>query len=87
MHKLWALKTGDKVMQKNVGSIDRAIRALVGIALLAAYLLGGIQGTLGIVVLVAGIVMLGTAAIGWCPPYSLLGINTCGVKQEPKPTV
>lgn len=74
-------------MQKNVGSIDRAIRALVGIALLAVYLLDGIQGTLGIVVLVAGIVMLGTAAIGWCPPYSLLGINTCGVKQDPKPSV
>lgn len=74
-------------MQKNVGSIDRAIRALVGIALLAAYLLGGIQGTLEIVVLVAGIVMLGTAVIGWCPPYSLLGINTCGVKQDPKPSV
>lgn len=73
-------------MQKNVGSIDRAIRALVGVALLAANLLGGIQGTLGIVVLVAGIVMLGTAAIGWCPPYSLLGINTCGVKQDPKPS-
>lgn len=74
-------------MQKNVGSIDRAIRALVGIALLAVYLLGGIQGALGIVVLVAGIVMLGTAAVGWCPPYSLLGINTCGVKQDPKPSV
>lgn len=74
-------------MQKNVGSIDRAIRALVGIALLAVYLLGGIQGVLGIVVLVAGIVMLGTAAVGWCPPYSLLGINTCGVKQDPKPSV
>lgn len=74
-------------MQKNVGSIDRAIRALVGIVLLAAYLLGGIQGMLGIVVLVAGIVMLGTAAIGWCPPYSLLGINTCGVKQDPKPSI
>ena len=73
-------------MQKNVGSIDRAIRALVGIALLAAYLLGGIQDTLGIVALVAGIVMLGTAAIGWCPPYSLLGINTCGAKQDPRPS-
>lgn len=71
-------------MQKNVGSIDRAIRALVGIALLAVYFIGGLQGALGIVALVAGIVMLGTAAIGWCPPYSLLGINTCGVKQDPK---
>ena len=71
-------------MQKNVGSIDRAIRALVGIALLAVYFLGSVQGTLGIVALVVGTVMLGTAAIGWCPPYSLLGINTCGVKQSPK---
>ena len=71
-------------MQKNVGTIDRAIRALAGIALLAAYFLGGVQGTAGIVALVAGFVMLGTAAIGWCPPYALLGINTCGVKQNPK---
>ena len=71
-------------MQKNVGSIDRTIRAVVGIALLAAYFLGAVQGTLGIVAKVIGIVMLGTAALGWCPPYSLLGINTCGVKQDPK---
>lgn len=73
-------------MQKNVGSIDRGIRALVGIVLLAVYFLGAVGGTLGIVALVAGIVLLGTAAIGWCPPYSLLGINTCGVKQDPKPS-
>ena len=73
-------------MQKNVGSIDRAIRALVGIVLLAVYFLGAVGGTLGIVALVAGIVMLGTAAIGWCPPYALLGINTCGVKNDPKPS-
>lgn len=71
-------------MQKNVGSIDRAIRALVGIALLAVYFLGVVQGTLGIVAVVVGFVMLGTAAIGWCPPYSLLGINTCGIKRSPK---
>jgi quinol-cytochrome oxidoreductase complex cytochrome b subunit len=69
-------------MQKKVGSIDREIRALVGVALLAAFFLGAIKGTLGIVGLVVGVVMLGTAAIGWCPPYSLLGINTCGVKQK-----
>ena len=69
-------------MQKNVGSIDRVIRALVGIALLAVFFLGTLQGTLGIVALVVGIVMLGTAAMGWCPPYALLGINTCGVRHK-----
>ena len=71
-------------MKKNVGSVDRAIRALAGLALLAVYFTGAVQGTLGIVAIVVGIVLLGTAAIGWCPPYALLGINTCGVKQGPK---
>ena len=71
-------------MQKNVGSADRTIRILVGIALLAVYFLGVLQGTLGIVALVVGVVMIGTAAIGWCPPYSLLGINTCSSKQDPE---
>lgn len=71
-------------MQKNVGSIDRAIRAVAGVALLALYFLGGVQGTLGVVALVFGIVLLGTAALGWCPPYTLLGINTCGVSRNSK---
>ena len=69
-------------MKKNVGSIDRAIRAVAGVVLLAVYFLGLLQGAAGLVALAAGIVMLGTAAIGWCPPYALLGINTCGVRRE-----
>ncbi len=68
-------------MKKNVGTIDRVIRGLLGIIAIAAYALGMLQGTLGIVALVAGIVLVGTAAIAWCPPYSMLGINTCGTKQ------
>jgi hypothetical protein len=68
-------------MNKNVGTIDRSIRAIVGIAAIAAYALGMVAGTLGIIALVVGIVMLGTAAIGWCPPYALLGINSCGTKS------
>ncbi len=68
-------------MQKNVGNIDRAIRVSVGIVLIAWSLLAGIGGALGIAMLVVGAVMLGTAAIGWCPPYALLGVNTCRIKQ------
>ena len=68
-------------MQKNVGTIDRSIRGVAGIALLAVFFFGVLEGVAGIVALVAGIVMLGTAAIGWCPPYSLLGINTCAAKE------
>lgn len=69
-------------MKKNVGSIDRVIRGLVGIAALAAFFLGMVEGTLGIVALVVGVVMLGTAVIGWCPPYAIFGINSCSVKSE-----
>jgi hypothetical protein len=68
-------------MNKNVGTIDRSIRAIVGIVAIAAYAMGMVAGTLGIILLVVGIVMLGTAAIGWCPPYALLGINSCGTKS------
>ena len=69
-------------MKKNVGTIDRSIRGLVGLALIAVYFLGAAQGTLGIVALVVGIVLLGTAVLGRCPPYSLLGINTCSVSKK-----
>ena len=65
-------------MTKNVGTIDRGIRAILGIALIAWALTGtGQYAWLGWI----GVVPLFTAAIGWCPPYSLLGINTCGVKK------
>jgi len=68
-------------MKKNVGSIDRVIRGILGIALIAAFFLGSIPGALGIVAALVGAVLLFTAAIGWCPPYTLLGINTCNPKK------
>ena len=71
-------------MKKNVGTVERAIRAIVGIvALIAAFtMLDALAGaTLGIVAVVVGVVMLGTAAIGWCPPYAIFGISTCSVKS------
>ena len=71
-------------MRKNVGMIDRTIRALAGIALVVAYFLGAVQGTLGIVLLVFGVVLFGPAAIGWCPPYMLIGLDTRG-KQDSNP--
>ena len=63
-------------MKHNIGTIDRSIRALVGIALIALWPLGLLQGTPAIIAFVVGIVMLATALLRWCPPYTLLGINT-----------
>jgi len=63
-------------MKSNVGGIDRFLRIAVGIILLAL----AATGTVGAWAWV-GLVPLATGLIGWCPPYSLLGINTCKNKN------
>lgn len=63
-------------MKQNVGTIDRAIRAIAGIGLISLVFVGP-QTVWGWI----GVVPLATAVIGWCPPYALLGINTCGTKS------
>ena len=68
-------------MKLNMGTLDRSIRAVVGIVLIALWPLGLLQGTPAIVALVVGIVLLGTALLRWCPPYDLLGINT-GARKD-----
>lgn len=64
-------------MNKNVGGIDRIIRIALGLILigLAATNTIGWWGWLGIV-------PLATGAIGWCPPYSIFGWNTCSMKKQ-----
>lgn len=64
-------------MSKNMGTVDRAARAFViaPAAIAAAFALG-VGGVAGIVLLVVAAVMLATAAVGFCPIYALLGINT-----------
>jgi hypothetical protein len=57
----------------NEGMIDRAIRIVVGLALIAIVFVGP-QTPWGWI----GIVPLATGLIGWCPAYSLFGLNTRG---------
>ena len=65
-------------MQKNVGSADKIVRILVGLGLLSLlFVLDAPMKYLGLI----GIVPLFTSAMGWCPLYTLVGINTCRVKS------
>ncbi len=64
------------MLKTNVGNIDRVIRAIIGIALVLAFFMGS-GGVAGWIMLVLGIIALGTAAMSSCPLYSILGINTC----------
>ncbi|MCX7378483.1 MAG: DUF2892 domain-containing protein [Alphaproteobacteria bacterium] len=59
-------------MVRNVGGIDRVLRIVLGLALIGLTL-AGVIGWWGWI----GIVPLGTALIGFCPLYPLLGLNTC----------
>jgi hypothetical protein len=69
-------------MSANVGGVDRSVRVVLGIALLSLYfVLEGNLRYLGFI----GLVPLLTAAIGYCPLYALLGINTCPTKVRANP--
>ncbi|WP_440995117.1 YgaP family membrane protein [Arhodomonas sp. SL1] len=59
-------------MSKNVGTIDRIIRAIVGIVLIALVFIGP-QTPWGWI----GLIPLATAVVSFCPAYRLLGMNTC----------
>jgi hypothetical protein len=56
--------------------LDRALRAAFGIALIVWAVTGGPVWAW------VGIVPLLTAGMGFCPAYTLLGINTCPAKQD-----
>ncbi|MFI4896763.1 MAG: DUF2892 domain-containing protein [Phycisphaerales bacterium JB059] len=67
-------------MRPNEGSIDRVVRLIFGGVLLAAALLwlGLMDASLwGILAAVVGVVLVLTAAIGFCPAYKLCGLSTC----------
>jgi len=63
----------------NVGSIDRILRIVVGLALVSLVFVGPQTpwGWLGLIPLV-------TAALSFCPLYALIGINTCGTGTDSK---
>ena len=59
-------------MKRNIGNTERIVRVVIGLGVLSLAFVGPASpwGYLGLAPLVTG-------AVGWCPPYALLGISTC----------
>ena len=68
-------------MKKNMGNADRIIRILLAAVFAVLYFTNTITGTLGLILLVLGIVFLLTSLVGSCPLYAVLGVNTCVAKK------
>ena len=67
------------MLKRNEGTLDRILRVVLGVALLAGYYFNG-DGAYSWLYLL-GVIPLVTGAIGSCPLYSILGISTCPMKK------
>jgi hypothetical protein len=68
------------MLKKNAGTVDRALRVALGLALLAAFVAMPEAGYRW--AFLVGLVPLATGLLGSCPLYTLLGISTCAVKRS-----
>lgn len=73
-------------MKRNEGTLDRIIRVILGVILLAVGIWGCVwgcvTGALMWVLIVVGAIALVTGIIGWCCVYALCGWSTCKVAPE-----
>jgi hypothetical protein len=65
-------KQKEFLMTKNIGGTERVLRVVAGLVLVALAATGQLGAWAWL-----GLVPIATGVVGWCPPYSLLGINTC----------
>lgn len=63
-------------MKANVGGIDKILRIVLGLALIAWALTGGPVWAW------VGVIPLATALISFCPLYAIIGMNTCKAKTD-----
>lgn len=69
-------------MKKNMGTADRVIRVIIAAIIAFLYFNGTITGTVGMVLLVLGIVFLLTSLLSFCPLYTIFGIRTCPAEKS-----
>ena len=70
-------------MLRNVGGTEKGIRLILGGVLVLAALVFDLPTWGTALVSVVGIIAILTGTVGYCPAWTLLGINTCRVKSTP----
>ena len=58
-------------MKCNVGKVDKSVRLILGVLIIGYGIVN--SDWIGLV----GLIPIATAAMGWCPAYHLVGVNTC----------
>lgn len=69
-------------MTTNESTLDRIIRAVVGVIALILAVMVGMGSVGGILLLVVGGILVVTAAVGFCPLYRILGLSTVSADKE-----
>tara|TARA_R110001583_G_scaffold84771_2_gene222618 strand:+ start:950 stop:1159 length:210 start_codon:yes stop_codon:yes gene_type:complete len=69
-------------MKKNMGNSDKLIRLLIAVIIAALYYTKIIDGTVAIILMAIGIVLLLTSLLNFCPLYKIVGLNTCKVSKK-----
>ena len=69
------------MLKKNMGTVDRVLRFILGAGLLAAYFMVDKEAGYRPFLLI-GIIPLATSLLSSCPIYSILGVSTCPMKSS-----
>ncbi|MFN3940842.1 MAG: DUF2892 domain-containing protein [Chitinophagales bacterium] len=69
-------------MKKNMGFADRIIRILLAALFAILYFTETVTGTLGMILLVLGVIFVLTSLVSFCPIYAILGIRTCPADKK-----
>jgi len=69
-------------MKKNMSVMDRWFRVAIALIVSILFITGTVTGTLGIVLLAIGGILLATTIINFCPLYAIFGISTCPIEKK-----
>jgi len=69
-------------MKKNIGTIDKVIRILIAVVVVALYFSNVISGTLAIILLALSAILVVTSLISFCPIYWPFGLSSAKKEYE-----